>query len=235
MSESNRKPDPWRKRFYRNAADSLGSQVLTKHFPDVEQDSDPEKAYSEEEIASWTRKNINTLKEVGSSDQCKDILTGCTCHIMADTINKVRKVYVETGSIDQAHNFMAEDFYLWLKLRPGLTPESYEFMKNKNWGVAGKKNGNKVIATKIPADTAAYFRAEEADQKRYHYCHCPRVKPVLKSKGNTPPVEYCYCGAGFYRAIWEGILGKPIDISILQSLLMGDEMCQFEIVLPKDL
>jgi len=43
--------------------------------------------------------------------------------------------------------------------------------------------------------------------QRQYYCHCPRIRDVLKG-GETIPVLYCYCGAGFYKGIWEEILQK---------------------------
>ncbi|MBU7032677.1 MAG: hypothetical protein HXS53_09110 [Theionarchaea archaeon] len=45
---------------------------------------------------------------------------------------------------------------------------------------------------------------------------------------------FCYCGAGWYKTLWEGVLDKPIDIEVLQSVIRGDECCEFAIYLPPE-
>lgn len=67
--------------------------------------------------------------------------------------------------------------------------------------------------------------------KRKHCCHCPLVRNHL-GEGISP--TFCYCGSGWYRQQWEGILGKPVKVEILKSLLKGDDICQFAIHLPLD-
>jgi hypothetical protein len=60
------------------------------------------------------------------------------------------------------------------------------------------------------------------------YCHCPRIRAALHSVEHMPSL-YCYCGAGFYKAIWEEILQRPIQVDVLESVLDGDEVCRFAI------
>jgi len=49
------------------------------------------------------------------------------------------------------------------------------------------------------------------------------------------PPTFCYCGAGWYRQQWEGAVGKPVQIEIVDSLLKGDDRCTFAIRLPDEL
>ena len=43
---------------------------------------------------------------------------------------------------------------------------------------------------------------------------------------------HCFCGSGWYDQLWEGILGRPVDVEVLQSILKGDDCCTFAIHLP---
>ena len=44
---------------------------------------------------------------------------------------------------------------------------------------------------------------------------------------------FCYCGTGWYRRPWEGILDQPVRVELVQSLLKGDDVCQVAIHLPE--
>jgi len=68
-------------------------------------------------------------------------------------------------------------------------------------------------------------------KKRQLYCHCPRVRDALRSAVDISPT-YCYCGAGFYQGIWEGILQQPVRVEVLETVLQGDEVCRVAVYLP---
>jgi len=54
---------------------------------------------------------------------------------------------------------------------------------------------------------------------------------VLSTSETIPPI-YCYCGAGFYKGIWEEILQQPVKVEVLKSVLAGDEVCTIAVHLP---
>jgi len=41
---------------------------------------------------------------------------------------------------------------------------------------------------------------------------------------NGKQVQYCYCGAGWYRQQFEGIFEKPVCNEIVRSVLRGDDV-----------
>jgi len=49
------------------------------------------------------------------------------------------------------------------------------------------------------------------------------------------PVDFCNCGSGWFRQQWEGATGRPVRVDVLQSVLRGDEKCEFAIHLAEDL
>jgi predicted hydrocarbon binding protein len=57
------------------------------------------------------------------------------------------------------------------------------------------------------------------------------VREVLKTSDTISPT-YCYCGAGFYKGIWEEILQQPVEVEVLKSILNGDDVCTIAIHLP---
>ena len=90
-----------------------------------------------------------------------------------------------------------------------------------------------IIATKIPKSGFLFLDLEEKDPKirRQYYCHCFRVREVLESDQTISPT-YCYCGAGYYKGLWEEILQQPVEVELLQSVLQGDDVCQVAVHLP---
>jgi len=66
------------------------------------------------------------------------------------------------------------------------------------------------------------------------YCHCPRVRELIITGGESFSTTYCYCGAGFYKEIWEHILQRPVRVEVLESVLGGDDLCRIAIHLSPD-
>lgn len=107
---------------------------------------------------------------------------------------------------------------------------------SRGWGLAGYREGNSIIATKIPKSgfLVDYFNETDPAEKRRLYCHCPRVRDGVGLEPALPEV-YCYCGAGFYQGIWEEILGEPVTVEVLESVMAGDDVCKIAVHLPTEL
>ena len=73
----------------------------------------------------------------------------------------------------------------------------------KVWSTAGAKEGNVILATKIPksAYIKQYFETTDPDEKRAIYCHCPRVRDALKSSIEDLPEIYCYSNHKFGQIV----------------------------------
>lgn len=116
-----------------------------------------------------------------------------------------------------------------------IADEMFSEIVRKGWGSAGVKNGNNIIATKIPKSghLIEYVKEIDPEIKRQYYCHCPRVREAVKTSERISPT-YCYCGAGFCKGIWEEILQEPVEVEVLESVLAGGEVCRIAIHLPSD-
>jgi predicted ArsR family transcriptional regulator len=60
----------------------------------------------------------------------------------------------------------------------------------------------------------------------YPKCYCTRVNKI--PQGQMPAV-YCNCSVGWAKALFEGALGKPVDVTLEKSIIAGDNECRFEI------
>lgn len=188
---------------------------------------------SRQKVIGWSKGAMERLDSLVDEEQAQEIMTGCACQYPKSALQDVRERYKVTGDIDSAHQMLQEQFESLLRDSLQLSDELVEEIVKRGWGSAGIKQGNTIIATKIPKSSylVEYMNEADPEKKRQHYCHCPRIREVLKTS-ETLPLTYCYCGAGFYRGIWEGILQQPVKVEVLESVLHGGEVCKIAVHLP---
>ena len=167
----------------------------------------------------WTKGAIERLENLVEENDRYDILSKCAHVFPESQINKLKEIYENSkqrtgnalAAVDAVIDFMGKD--------PG-------------WGEQPRREGYTLYSSKNPRDPAGYEKAENALERKKAYCFCPLVREYLEL---GMPVTFCYCGSGWYRQQWEGATGKPVTIEIVQSLLKGDELCEFAIHLSDDL
>jgi effector-binding domain-containing protein len=172
-----------------------------------------------EERFRWVKGVVGRLDKLADEGQKYDVVSSCAHVFPKGQIDKLKAVYESTrakmadplDAVDAVIAFMAQD--------PG-------------WGERPRREGHVIYSSKSPRDAQGYAKATTREEKRQTYCFCPLVRSHLDQ--GMPPT-FCYCGAGWYRQQWEGATGKSVRIEIAQSLLKGDDVCQFAIHLPEDL
>jgi len=184
----------------------------------------------------WTKGAMERLDSLVDEEGRKKVMTGCACQYPKSDLQEIRKKYQATKDINLAHQMLQEQFVLFLRDTLELSEEHIEEVVSRGWGSAGIRRGDTILATKIPKSgyLVEYMKETDPEKKRRYYCHCPRVRETLKTSG-TISVTYCYCGAGFYKGIWEEILQKPVEVEVLESVLKGDEVCKIAVYLPSGL
>lgn len=175
-----------------------------------------------------TRSLLIALTKSMPEKNIHDTLTDCACFYPHDELKPLKELYESTGNLEEVHQALQEKFERDIVAYKKLSPEQLEYIVSNNWGVAGKLEGRTIIATKIPAQFHDYFEAETREERGALYCHCPRLKEAIQ-KQEALPYRYCYCGGGYYRDIWQYLTGKNVRITILKSILLGDDVCQFKI------
>jgi hypothetical protein len=191
---------------------------------------------SRDEVVAWSKQAMERMDSLIKHEQeRRAVMTGCACQYPKSQLKDIRKTYEETGDIGLVHQMLQQQFESFLRDTMQLDDRLVEEIVSRGWGSAGVKEGNTVIATKIPKSghLLEYMKETDPERKRQLYCHCPRVRDVLRTSETISPT-YCYCGAGFYKGIWEEILQKPVDVEVLQSVLKGDSVCKIAVYLPSD-
>ena len=190
---------------------------------------------SRQEVINWSKAAMERLDSLVDEAKRRQIMTGCACQYPKASLQEIREAYATTKDIDLAHQMLQEQFEAFLKDSLQLDDELVEDIVNRGWGSAGVKEGNTIVATKIPKSgyLIEYMRETDPQRRRQLYCHCPRTREVLATSETISPT-YCYCGAGFYKGIWEEILQQPVEVEVLESVLQGDEVCRIAIYLPSE-
>lgn len=187
-------------------------------------------------IIRWTQQAMKKMEELLSDRQCREVMTGCACHYSQEELLNLSNLYRETRDLDLIIRKLQEKFEFFLRDKLNLEEKYVQQVIDNGWGLAGVRHGNKIIATKIPQSgfLIDYLQESDPEKKKQFYCHCPRIRKVVGTGETITPV-YCYCGAGFYRNIWEVILEQPVEVELLKSILKGDEVCQVAIHLSREL
>ena len=167
----------------------------------------------------WVKQALERLGDLADEGQKYDLLSSCAHVFPAEQVGKLKAVYEgvreRTGdalqAVDAVITFMDGD--------PG-------------WQKGSQREGRIIYAAKSPRDPQAYEKAQSEAERKQAYCFCPIVRRHLDQ---GMPTSFCYCGAGWYRRQWEGAIGRPVTIEVVQSILKGDDVCRFAIRLPDDL
>jgi effector-binding domain-containing protein len=164
--------------------------------------------------AAWARDMVARLDSAIEDDGTRcQIMAGCAHVFPQARIDRARAEYERlAGDIDALLAFMHAD------------PMHFYAMP--------RREGNRIVVSKQPAERQRYEAATDPAEKRAAYCHCRMIKAAIRAQDQVSPT-YCYCGGGWYRRLWEGILGQPVGIELRESVLQGDERCTFAIVLPE--
>lgn len=85
-----------------------------------------------------------------------------------------------------------------------------------------------IVEVRKPRDPDAFAQARDARERQIAACFCP----LIRETGKRISLDYCYCSAGWYRGIYEGIFGSPVEVTVEESLLNGDDRCRFTIRIP---
>ena len=221
----------WLKKFSQCLKNIAGEDIQNKIMKGSISLSDDS---NRQDVIAWSEQAMDKLDSLVDKKKRMEIMTGCACQYPKSELKKIRKTYAETEDIALAHQMLQERFVLSLRDTLKLEDKVIIDIVNRGWGLAGVRKGKTIIATKIPKSgyLLEYMKETDPEKKRALYCHCPRVRDILTSSDMRLSPTYCYCGAGFYKGIWEEILQKPVTVEVLESVIKGDDVCRISIHLP---
>lgn len=209
------------------AGEKIGKKVLQGHEKITS-------SSSQKDIIDWTQGAMERLDSVVDEKERIEIMTGCACQYPESELHEIRKAYHKSHDINLAHRMLQENFLTFLKDTLTLDDDVIQDIVQRGWGLAGIKNGNLIVVTKIPRSGTLleYMKEKDPEKKRALYCHCPLIREAIGTKTKISPT-YCYCGAGFYKAVWEYIIQQPVKVEVLESVLQGGDVCRIAIRLPR--
>lgn len=146
------------------------------------------------------------------------IIHGCAHRFPEVRIEKMRALYKELGSIDALIEWIGKD---------------KEANGGASWYGNPIREGNIIYDTEDPASPEEYKQAKTDLEKHMARCFCPIVCAAIKANRARSPT-FCNCSAGYTAQFWQNVLGLPLRIEVLESVLKGDDVCKFAIHLPED-
>jgi hypothetical protein len=185
---------------------------------------------SQQEIVEWTQQALACLDDMVDEETGRQILLRCACRYPRADLQEIRAAYQATQDLVLAHQLLQTLFESFMRSILSGRQDLVQEVIDRGWGVAGIRQGPTIVATKIPesGNLVAYFEESDPARRRQLYCHCPRVRDLVATGGTLSPT-YCYCGAGFYRDIWEEIVQCPVRVEVLETVLQGGDVCRFAI------
>jgi len=206
----------WDRLLAEGAEKVLGEQARAHLMMGVEAIT-PDSSF--EEYTAWIQGAMDRLDRLTSSEAQKcQIVSHCAHIFPQERIDLLRAIY-QQGDFDAILREMYQDDF---------------------WYEKPVRRGNVIYMRKNPFDPEGYASAATPAGRRKAYCHCPFVHPYLTvdfttQKATVLSPTFCYCGAGWYRRLWEGIIGQPVKIEHVETLLRGNDQCTLTITLPLEL
>jgi effector-binding domain-containing protein len=197
---------PWCQLLQENLQRVLGEEAARTVMQDSEQVTVES---SLDERVEWIKGAMARLDDRANDDQKYQVLSPCAHVFPQKHIDIAREVYERERDLDAVIDFMLNDHPVYSKTIV--------------------REGNTLYVTKQPADKEGYASAQTSAEKRMAACFCALIRQRLDA-GVSP--TFCNCSAGWFRQTWEGILGQPVQVEILETVLKGDEICRFAVHLP---
>jgi predicted ArsR family transcriptional regulator len=109
----------------------------------------------------------------------------------------------------------------------GRRCQSQSFIK-KVKGIYEKSNNIAEFLDRLGKVYKHLHREGEKTYLVYPRCYCPQVNRIPKGGLSG---TYCNCSRGWAKALFEGALGRPVEVIREKSIINGDNECRFRVVL----
>lgn len=113
-----------------------------------------------------------------------------------------------------------------------ITQEVVDYVSQHQEIQTGILQGDSIIVRKIPYAPDAWLKESDPLRKRYLACHCPFVRSSIVQNQKVDSL-WCYCTGGFTKLLFDYLFGEDLEVSLISSVLDGDESCTFSIKLPE--
>lgn len=228
--------------FSRRLIDEFGEETRNKIFDDIEV---PPLGLHPMKKPKITKKLIERFLVEVDHEKCAKFLANGLRGKYTASYKPAREKFLKAENIDEFLEIKRQDFIntLTTHLEEGtlfftqeIDEEVLEYVKNQQGMTeAGIREGGKVLITKIPYMTKQYLKETDEKKKRHYYCHCPWVRTALLEEDQPVDPIFCNCSGGYYKNFWEAVLDQSVQVELLESVIMGDNVCKFAFQLPQEI
>jgi hypothetical protein len=201
----------WDRLFAEGAEKILGLKARLRLMEGIESITP---ASSFDDYTAWIQGAIARMDALtGDNEKKCQVVSNCAHVFPQERIDHLRLIYEQGAFDDILREMYTDDF----------------------WYEKPVRRGNVLYMRKNPFNPEGYANAASPAERRKAFCHCPFVHPYLDEIPAKLSPTFCFCGAGWYRRLWEGILGQPVKIEHVETLLKGNDQCTLTITLPLEL
>lgn len=145
--------------------------------------------------------------------------------------SKNLKNYIKLRQINFLDTMKKHNMEKSLFFTQEITDQVLEFIQNNSQISAGELVGDRINLSKIPYLTHKYLLAKDkGDEKvKYFGCHNPWIRGAFIDNEMVIDPIVCEISCGFLKDFWEGILREPVEVRVINSLIKGGDLCNFEI------
>jgi len=225
---------------YSRLGTALGEQARDQIFDGIEP---PPLGTPSAEKARLMRTVIGRLEQTADPGTCRRLLCSCLRHLDDDWFASHKEQYRQCEGIDEYLALRSRELVSQLEairdegslfFNQPITDEVIEYVRADPEIESGTRQGDTVFVSKIPYLAAEYLAATDPAEKRYLYCHCPWARESLRGGGPPVSATLCYCSGGFAKRSLEVVLGRQLQVEVVESVLKGDVRCRFAIKLPPE-
>jgi hypothetical protein len=180
--------------------------------------------------ARWVSAMLARMEQRLDGETQARVMAACHCGYPQPGIRRMKAVFDATHAIGPVIEALREERreHLWGRL--GKDPGLWEKVQAEPYFTSPIREGRTVVHISAPYHPWVTLVEQDEQKKRAHYCHCGWING---SKTNVQPV-FCNCGAGYYQALWEGVLGRPVQAAVLSTVFQGADACRIRVTLPED-
>jgi len=186
----------------------------------------------------FTARFIKQMKSLCPADRLERVMAGNNHQLPSHTFALEQKKYEDSPTLSaylhdlhdrqvavlQKH---CDEKQVWFEQE--ITQGVVDLVRNNPEMQSAVLQDGKLYTTKIPYNGKEMLLETDPRKRRYFACHCPFVREaILRNDPNIDP-DWCLCSAGFSKFEFESVLGHPLKAKVLNSVLLGDEFCRFEL------
>jgi hypothetical protein len=193
---------------------------------------------------SCTKELLDRLNASLPPGEVKKVLAGNHHRIPIERFSGMKKRFEKASTMEEflagEHRRLVKELEevmasgrLWYEQM--ITREVVDYVKGDQTIQNGILAGDVVLKSKIPFAPEKWLKEKDKKMRRYYACHCQLAREAILNDTAEPLATFCYCSAGYEKLPLEVILGVPLEVEVLESVLAGGERCRFAIKIPREL